>query len=426
MKFLLYHWLFLSLAFSVATAQKNEQEELRALTREALSANPEIAAQFAAMTMFDRRIPQAGALSDPELSVKFMEFPGFRVNEAMSTNVELMQMIPFPTKLGLQRGLARVQSEHSHHDYMEKAISVVAEVKTAAAMLWFARTSFRLNRENQDVAEHILKSAETLHAVGKASQSEVLKSTIELNLLLTEESTLTQEIASAESMLLALLNRAKGSTVGEIELGEAKGIPLSLDQLLAIAAASRPMLLHDSLSVVESGLSLDLMKQEYLPDFKIAVEYIRFPAMKENRWSIGAGLTLPFAPWSLVKASARVEEAEAARRMKSSMYAASRNMVRSRIEDAYAKVLSSQKQWKAYENSIVPLTRQSLQALLTEYQTGRTSFFMVLDTYRMFHAMQRDAAMALMQYHTARARLERELGVFDLSDAVESYKEKKE
>jgi outer membrane protein TolC len=423
MKFLTFCCVYLTLFCAVSLAQEIGREEIRMLVREVLAANPEIAARGSAMTMFERRIPQAGALPDPELSVMFMEFPGLRVNEAMRTNVELMQMIPFPTKLGLRKDMARIQSEHAHHDYLEKAVSVVAELKSAVAMLWFARTSLQLNRENQDIAHQILKSAETLHAVGKASQSEVLKSTVELSKLRTEESGIHQEIASAESMLRAILNRPRDARIGEIALTTTATKLPTLDELLQAATTSRPLLRHDSLSVVESGLSLDLMKQEYLPDFKVAIEYIRFPALQETRWSIGAGITLPFAPWSLAKASARVEEAEAARLMRISMYTASRNMVRGGIEDGYAKVLSYQAQWKNFQESILPLTDQSLKALLTEYQTGRTSFFMVLDTYRMLHEMKRDAAMALMKYHQSLAGLERELGVYDLAAVSELLKE---
>lgn len=166
MKFLSFCCM-LSLSLSaVSTAQEISREELPMLVREALAGNPEIAAQGSAMIMFERRIPQAGALPDPELSVMLMEFPGFRLNEAMSTNLELMQMIPFPTKLGTRKELARVQTEHAHHDYLEKALSVVTELKSAVAMLWFARTSLQFNKENQDLARQILKSAET--QIGRA------------------------------------------------------------------------------------------------------------------------------------------------------------------------------------------------------------------------------------------------------------------
>lgn len=423
MKFPALYGFALFFLYTPATAQEVKREELRRLVDEVVARNPEIAAQRSAITMYERRIPQAGALSDPELSVKLMEIPGTRFNEAMSANVELMQMFPFPTKLGTRKDLALVQSEHAHHDYLEKTVSIVAELKSTAAMLWFTRTSLQLNRDNQDLARQILKSAETLYAVGKASQSEVLKSRIELSKLTTEESRIRQEITSAESMLRAILNRSNDVPIGEIVV-QSPGTQLpSLENLLQFASAHRPMLLHDSLSVVESGLSLDLMKQEYLPDFKLALEYVRFPALKENRWSIAAGITLPFAPWTLVKASSRVEEAEAAQRMRSSMYRATRNMVLSRIEDAYAKVRSFEAQWKTFQESIVPLTAQSLQALLTEYQTGRTTFFMVLDTYRMFHDMKQDAAMTSMNYHQSLAGLERELGIFDLADITASDKE---
>ncbi|MBF8249095.1 MAG: hypothetical protein HW374_1895 [Bacteroidetes bacterium] len=395
--------------------QEAQREELQFLVIEALTRNPEVAAATIQMRVAERRIPQASALDDPQLIFKLMEIPGTNFNQATYANVELMQMIRFPTKLSKQRDIAVVQAEHAHHDHIEKELEIVARLKSIYAMLQYARAALVLNQENQKLLEQIQSVATTQYSVGKASQQEVLKASVELAKLRAEEASLQQEVITAESMMKALLNRPATAPIGELEILPVEPLRQPLDTLLHYAAVNRPMLIHDSLTVVESGLNLDLMQQEYLPDLKFSVEYVRMPVVMENRWSFNAGITIPFAPWTLSKASSRVEEAEAQTLVQQSNLQWSRRMVDALIREAYAKVKAAEFEVNTYEKTILPQSEQSVRAQLTEYQTGKTAFIMLLDSYRMLRMSKTDAAMARMKHTRALATLERNVGVADIN-----------
>lgn len=396
-------------------AQSGEVEELQFLIIEALTKNPDIAAQLHNMEAAEQRIPQAGALDDPRLNFKLMEIPGTQFNQATYANIELMQMVRFPTKLSTQKHIAAIQAEHAHHDHLEKVLEVIYSLKSAYAMLWNARTTLEINLENQRLVQQIINSAQTRYAVGGALQQDVLKTTIELAKLRTKEATLRQEVTSAGSMLRAILNRPTGALIGPIKLEALVPVPYTLDELLSYALTYRPMLLHDSLSVEESRLMLGLSRQEYIPDFNISLEYVTSPALNHKRWSVMAGISLPFAPWTLSKASARVQETEAARRRSESLYLASKNMIEARIRESYARVRAFEAEVISYERAILPQTYQSLQTVLVEYQTGMSQYLMLLDSFRMYQEVKMDAAMARMKYEQAVAQLEREVGVIDLA-----------
>jgi outer membrane protein, heavy metal efflux system len=389
------------------------EENLHSLIEEALAHNPDIAAQLYSMEAAVRRIPQSGALDDPELILKLMEIPGTRFNEAMYANVELMQMIPFPTKLSARRSLANLLSEHAHHDHMEKILQVVTELKTAMAMLWYGREALSITKSNLDVLNRILRASETAYSVGRSTQQEVLKTRIEVAKLISDEATVQEQIATAENMMRRVLNRPADAPLGHIEMDSPSPLP-SMADLVSYADRYKPMLMHDSLNVVEKEMNVRLMKEEYLPDFKLSLEYVRLPMTMENRWSVSAGITLPFAPWTLAKAASRVQEAEAEQQMLSSMYTSSRNMVRSEIRSKYASLTSLATQIRQYKRSILPMLSQSIDLLLTDYETGRTSYLMVMDGYRMYNDMRRDLAMAKMKYEETKASLEREIGATDL------------
>jgi outer membrane protein, heavy metal efflux system len=409
-----YYYVIILLVLLVApTIRAQQKETLTALISEALMNNPEIAASIHSMMAMQEKIPQASSLDDPELNFKLMEIPGTDFGQAMYANVELMQMIRFPSKLTTQRLLAETRAEHAHHVHLEKMLDVVDQLRTASAELRYARRALDLNRTNQQFLEQVVTAATTQYSVGKSSQQEVLKSTIELAKLKAQEEAVKQQVVGAESMMRAILNRPAGNPIGELQDEIPDHITATVDDLIVYALANRPMLVHDSLNVYESSLNLDLMKQEYLPDFKFSLEYVRMPAAMENRWSFSAGITLPFAPWTLGKASSRVQEATEDRMSLTSTFEASKRMVEAQINDDYARVHAYESEMNAYQKTILPQSNQSLQSELREYQTNQTSFLMLLDSYRMYQDAEMEAAMARMKYEQAYASLERNIGITD-------------
>jgi outer membrane protein TolC len=90
-------------------------------------------------------------------------------------------------------------------------------------------------------------------------------------------------------------------------------------------------------------------------------------------------------------------------------------MVDALIREAYAKVQAAEVEVNTYERTILPQTEQSLRGQLTEYQTSKTSFIMLLDSYRMLRMAKTDAAMARMKHTQALASLERNVGVADIN-----------
>jgi outer membrane protein, heavy metal efflux system len=421
MKFAKAILLVVVLSFNAATGQVRQSppiaqktENIQDLIEEALSKNPAIAVEFHKMEAARARVPQAGALMDPELTFKLMEIPGTDFNNASFANIELMQVIAFPSKLSAQRSIAELLIEHAHHDHMETVLGVIADVKSMVAMLWFARESKAINESNRELMTKVLKSAETAYTVGRASQQEVLKTKIELAKISVTDSKIQEQIIAAESKLRSLLNRSASTPIGTIEPAAGPVALPTVGQLLAYAHENRPMLLHDSLNVLEKQLNIGLMKKEYLPDFKVSLEYVRMPVMMANRWSISAGITLPFAPWTIAKASSKVQEAEAEQLMSSAMYTASKNDLESQVRSGYASLEALANELVTLQSTILPQSRQSISLLLTEYETGTTSYLMLLDGYRMYNEMRLDFAMARMNYQETLASLERSVGVSDI------------
>lgn len=291
---------------------QQHKEDLPSLIKEALQNNPEIRSYNSNVEMLSHRVPQAKALDDPQFTYSLMEFPGIKTNEAKFQNFGLMQMVMFPTKLSLKKQIAELDVQRAQNMYSEKILDIVAELKSSYSMLWGARASLAINRENQRLLNQILRATQTQYAVGKVTQQDVLRTNIELEKTRNEEAVLQQEIASSESMLQTILNRTI-RPIGIVSYDDLFPIDRSLEEIFSFARRSRPMLVSDSLGIVQANRMLQMSKQEYIPDFSIGVERVTMPAGGIHMWNIMASISIPFAPWSLSKASARVEEATADR-----------------------------------------------------------------------------------------------------------------
>jgi outer membrane protein TolC len=405
--------LFLLVSGAAYGQQQTITLDLRQLVDEALRNNPEIRAALHQVDAAHAKVGQAGTLDDPELTYMREEMPGFRWNEAGMQKIELMQMIRFPSKSAKQTELAEIQAEHSHHDHYEKDLEIITRLKSVYYELWFVQQSRALNQENSRLLQQFVSIAKTKFGAGDASLQDVLKANVELAKLGNQGTVLHQQEQSAKAMLIAILNRQPNDTIGVAMLADSLVFIPTLDTLQRLALESRPMLLHDSLAVEESRAMLSLSKREFLPDLKLGVQYVTAPMGDFRGWSIIAGVSLPFAPWTLGKANSRIDEATATISKSSATLNASRNMVLSNVKDMYFKVQSSKQQIESYITVILPQARQSLKASITAYQNARTDFLMLIDAYRTLVELSMESLMVRMQFEQAVAELERQVGVPD-------------
>jgi outer membrane protein TolC len=392
--------------------------DLELLVAEATMNNPEIRASVSEMDAMDARIPQEKGLPDPQFKFMQENMPDFKFNEAMFSRFELMQEIPFPSKLGTRSDLSRIRAEHSHHDHLEKANEVIARLKMAYFELWLVQQNLILDRENARLMAQFLKIAMSKYGLGSVPQQDVLKAQVELSMIHNDLLSLRQRELSAKAMMMSILNRAPSDTLGFAVIPEQVEFVANLDSLLDLALHNRPMIVHDSLGIVEGETMLSLANEEYLPDLKIGVERITSPSGAQEGWSLIAGISIPFAPWSLGKSGARVDEANATISKATALYRNSQLMVTANVKDLFYKVQAAKEQLGTYRTAILPQAQQSLTASSTAYKTGQTDFLMVIDAYRTNVRLMKEYFMLRMSFDQSVAELEREVGARYIASGI--------
>jgi outer membrane protein TolC len=384
--------------------------DLPTLISEALEHNPTIRKAQEEMNAMDARATRAGPIAPPELIYRRDEMPDFRFSEARYNRWELMQMIMFPTKLSAMRSMAEIEAEHAHHDHLEIINDVVAQVADAYTMLWFTQQRIVLEQENIRLMKQVAAVSGSRYAAGIVPQYDVLKAQMELAMLSNSAIALREKELNAKEMLMALLARDKADTLGFAVISEAIPVLLPLDSLERTALAVRPMLIHDSMMVVEATLGQSLSRQALLPDLRLGVEYMTSPMDEMRSWSVSVGVTLPFAPWSLGIARSEREEADARLRKATAGYEEARTMLLAEVRTKYREAESERRQLATFRDALVPQSEQTLESVLTAYQNGRSEFMMVLESYRTVTNMTVEYFMTRMRFEQSVVALQRAVG----------------
>lgn len=409
-------WICLTLisgATAFAQTDSSAVLQLPDLLREALLHNPELRAFDASHRAVEARIPQMSSLDAPQLNIEIEEAPAgepLRASQWRYVNFGLTQMLPFPGKLNKEKKLAEIEAEHAHHEHSEKALAVLAQVKAAYFELYMVQRSRAVTEENVGLMRQFVNIAQVRYAVGQLLNQDVLKANVELARLANEQIALQEEEEIAKGMLNVLLNRAPQSPLGQATAPERGALSFNLEELQSIALAYRPMVHHDSLSVVQGRVAQALARQQYWPDFEVALKYVTSPMEGFRGFTAMAGVSLPFAPWAIKKQRGRVAETRAELHMKEALLDNTRNMIRLEVQEALLKVQSAQRAVALYRENILPQAEQALQTTLANYQTRQTDFLMLLDSYRMLQMSKMEFYEAQAKFEMSLAALERAVG----------------
>ncbi len=397
----------------MAQTGNNVSITLDEVIREALKNNPELQAFDENRRVAHARIPQMSALDNPRFNYKIMEAPRsdvFNTSRWKYVNFELMQMFPFPGKLAKAKNLAEIDAEHAHHDYQEKTLEIIEKVKAAYFELYFIQRALEVNLENIGLMNQFVNIAKIRYAVAQAMNQDLLKANVELARLANEQITLAQQEETAKAMLNILLNRPPQSPLGLTVLPERTARAFNLEELQHTALATRPMIQHDSLSVVQSRVAKSLARRQYWPDFNVSLEYVTSPLDGFRGWTTVAGISLPFAPWTVKRQRGMVEETVADISMKEAMLNNTKNMILFAVKDALVKVQTQQRLIDLYRATVLPQAEQSLRATIAAYQTQQTDFLSLLDSYRMLQMFKLEYYEATAMYEMNLAMLERAVG----------------
>ena len=415
-----------SAAITTAGAQDRpasaQSLSLGELYEEAQRESPRVSAAQALVRAAEARVPSAKLPPDPQLQLGFMNYtlPDFKPMDALGmTQLQLMQMVPVAGKLGLSGRVATSRASAQ----AERARDVQWELRSDVAMVFYDlyQTDQRLSiaRETLRLLQDIRRTTEAMYRIGDGRQADVLRAQVEIARMGEDTVRMTTMRVGMAARLDALLNRRTHDLPSSPALPAFPDSVPSLDSLVALAGAGRPMLRAGEHDLETADAQVRLTRREIWPDFTVGLQYGRQSGEMgtERMASLMVGASVPvFAGRRQLRMR---DEADAMRNMAAADLAAMRADTRARVADAYASLTRARNLAALYRTTVIPQAEATVASSLAAYRVGGVDFMTLLDNRMTVNRYRQELFALDAEQGKAWAELEMLVGreLFDANNA---------
>jgi outer membrane protein TolC len=353
----------------------------------ARSSNPKLASAVAYADAARYRIDSSGTFEDPRFSYQASNIPtgdfDFGSTPLSGHQFGLRQKLPVPGLLANRRTAARRGALASRLLVDDEQVWVEGAVEAAWAELGFAQKARKLTNRNIELLRQLAQTAEARYRVGSGLQQDVLRSHVELTVLLQERLRRDEAISHAEAELIAILDLPDGTLIPKIADLLLESEPPVLERLLETLEEKSARLQAARSKIAEARSQVRVAELEGYPDFDFGIGYRVRQHVSGDPVSgddfVSASLTLRL-PINRSKWRARVAEKRALVRRAEAALRVDRSMLASTTRRAHAEVVRASLEEALMETGLVPQARQSLASSRSGYEVGRIDFLSLLDS----------------------------------------------
>jgi len=394
---------------SSAVSQSDLQQtlSLEDLVREALEKNPEAQSALHTVKGLERRVPQVKTLPDPVVGVGWAGNPApfstMSGDASSYRGVTVSEQFPYPGKLKLQGAIAGKEADAAQADYEAVRRRVTVEAKAAFYDYFYFDKAIQTTTKNKDLLEKLSKIAEARYRVGKAMQQDVLRSQVEVSLLLEKLTVLEQQKDTAQARINTFLLRAPEAPLPSATEVEPATMRYSLDELYALAGDNDIVVLRNQRIVERSRLSVALAQKQYRPDFGVSYMYQQRTAQPDmNGVTFSVNIPVFYRSKQRQGVAEASEDLISAEKMRDNR----RNEVRFELKQQYLAAKASERLLTLYSKGVVPQSSLALESSMASYQVGNVDFLSLVANFTTLLDYEVDYYRQLADYQTALARIE--------------------
>jgi len=349
------------------------------------------------------------AVPDPTLTAAYDQETGpFAFGGAGSRPVAVGLTVPFPDKFRLNNriGLSDIGASESNYRLQQQTVALQASATYDSLLVALKHRG--ILRDTRELAADFLKRTQARYDAGSAPRLDVIQAQVSVaqadNDLIANE----RDIANAQAALNRTLGRVVGAAVAPTDsLDIPAPLPdsISIDQM---ALANRPELAILRNQQSGAHASTSLVKEFWLPDLTFAVGR-DYAVPGSPLFTTGIALPLPAFYWQHSRGD--IAQAQHFERELDATYRDTRAQVTQDVRSAYANASTAMRQVAFIRDVLVPAARESYRVSSTSYSLGGSSALEVLTARTALLQAESQLADALAAANTARADLDRALGL---------------
>jgi len=386
--------------------------QLEEILREALEKNPEAQSAFHTVKAIELRAPQATALPDPTLAVGWAgnvaPFSIMRGDASSYRGLTISEQFPYPGKRKLRGAMVSKEAEAAQADYEAVRRKVAAEVKAAFFDYFYFDKAIETTTRNKQLLEKLSKIAETRYSVGTAMQQDVLRSQLEVAMLIEKLTMLEQQRSTAQARINAYLMRAPDAPLPPVESVEATTLQYSLDEINALAAANDTTVQRNQRMIERGAMQVELMKKDVRPDFGVSYMY----QQRSNQPDMN-GLTFSVNIPIFYKTKQRAEVAEATESLISTqkMQVSRTHEIHYELHEQYTMTKATERLITLYSKGIVPQASLALESSISSYEVGKLDFLSLITNFSTLLSYETDYYRQVADHEKAIAQMEMLTGI---------------
>jgi outer membrane protein TolC len=389
-----------------AHAQAPDTLRLAEVVAEARQANPMLQAARYAADAAGERVPQAGALPDPMLTLGLRNRPldGFGADERMTMNsIGGSQRFPWPGKLGFSEERADHLALASELEADELEAALLARVTAVYYRLAFMDRALDIMDATRNLLRDLLEVTNAKYSVGTGLQQDVLQAQVAIARMTADITVVQQNRVAAAARLNALLGRPATVSVGTLELPQPADVPPTVQGLIRVAAENRPAIRAAGERVLAAEAGYRAARRDVYPDFTVGLGYGQRPQF-DDMATIEIGISLPL--WAGSRQLPRRREMQAMQSMEEARALDLHNETFARLTELRASAVRARDLSRLYETSIVPQARAAVESSLSAYRVGGVDYMTLLSNQMTVNQFEIERVRLAAEYHESIAEIE--------------------
>lgn len=375
----------LLLAFLYPLVCQAEVLSLNWLVTEALKNNRELLAAQSRLSAYEKRIPQAGSLPDPMLSVGYQNDGSSEYTYGDSPDAkwmfEVSQTFPFAGKRGLQTEMARTDLAGRRDDYEALRRRTIRTVRETYLDLFFAHKSLDIYAVKRRLLLRLEENALSRYASGATPQRDVVMAQTEKYMLQEKEEMARQRIQTLEGTLNLIVGREASLPLGRpTDSLEASKFEGKLEALIDKAYENAAEIRAREKMVSASELKVGMSKREFFPDVTLNAGYEQRGSDYTDMYKLSASFNLP--AYFKTRQEPAVQEAAAYLLEAKHDLIGTKFMIASSIRENVAAVAAADQLMALYREALIPKTSQDFQTSLAAYGTGKVGLETVIGSLK--------------------------------------------
>ena len=380
-------------------------EETTAL---ALSQQPQLLAQQAAIHALDHSAPAAGELPDPRLGLGVANLPtnsfSFTQEPMTMATIGVSQMIPGGDKRRLARARVEREAAQGGQALAATARRISRDAQLAWLDIYLPGTALGLVRQVEGEYQRQVDWSLTAYKTGKLSQEE----TLALRGMLETTRDRLADLSRQQAMARAGLARWVGKAAERpLDVLPEATRPTPLEELVGrLPQHPELTVLNEAVGVAQADVNL--AREAYKPDWSVDLGYGLRGGGLPDFVSVGVGIDLPLfnANRQDKRLAARLAEVEQAEQVRADRH----RTLKADLEAAYADWQAADARIQHFEQDILPLAARRIESALAAYGSDRASFGQVLEARRaeaetrlqwLALVVARSKALVQLDYFTA-------------------------